>query len=216
MQLQQTAINSCPDHKQNWLDQSTMQLLIAKRSLFSFKLIYRFTILAAVEKLKGVSVHSATPYQGVTHTFVKNSGFGLTLTSPLYKLYTVMSVQINLWIFIHAAGQKSHLQPFQLMSHNRLFSEWGLLTPAPGGEDQTPSVDAQHWASLVPNMSLQKKCVSLMLRYVAGPWQIRSVCRETDQLFLRWWDSTTTSNRSLPLHKLWHSSDPLVTKPAEK
>lgn len=37
-----------------------------------------------------------------------------------------------------------------------------------------------------------------------------------DQLFLSSWNSTTTSNGTLSLHELWHSSVSLFTKPEEK
>lgn len=51
MQSQQAAVNSCPDHKQNWPDLNAMQLLILEeKSLFLFRLIYYLTILAAVEE----------------------------------------------------------------------------------------------------------------------------------------------------------------------
>lgn len=52
MQLQQRTINPCPDHKQNWLtwERSAMQLLTVKKSLFPFRWIYYFTILAAEDK----------------------------------------------------------------------------------------------------------------------------------------------------------------------
>lgn len=51
MQWQQTAVNSHPDHKQNWPDLSAMQLLILEEKiLFLSRLICYLTILAAVEE----------------------------------------------------------------------------------------------------------------------------------------------------------------------
>lgn len=151
---------------------------------------------------------------------MKNGGFGLTLTNPLYKLYTVMSVQINPRLFILDQGQKSHLQLFHVAESQQIVFRTSSLYSSTGRRrSNTLSVcnsDTQHCTSQTSSTSLQKKRVSLMLCCVVGPWKIRSASRGTDQLFLSWWDSTSASNGTLTLHKLWHSSDPLVTKPEEK
>lgn len=184
MQPQQTAINSCPDHKQNWLDQSAMQLLIVKKSVFiQINTLFNNIGCCGEIQYKGILVHDATAYQGITHSLVKNGGFGLTLTNPLYKLYTVMLVQINPWLFILDQGQKSHLQLFHVAESQQIVFRMSSLYSSTGRRrSNTLSVcipNAWHCASQMPNTSLQKKRVPGAL--LCGRALADQVCMQRDK-----------------------------------
>lgn len=108
------------------------------------------------------------------------------------------------------------------LSHNRLFSEGALFVPAlQFEEDRAPSVSVSLMHGTVQNEGLTWPC-----RRNMGPWC--SAVKQglgrpnqraegwTDQLFLSWRNSTTTTNGTFSFREPWHSSDPLVTKPEEK